>query len=522
MAGCTVHWFRKGLRLHDNPGLLEALKPVGGETLTLKPVFLLDPWFVKNARVGANRWRFLIQSLQDLDNSLKKLGSRLFLIKGSPEDIFPRLLKKWNVKKLTWEEDTEPYAITRDEKIRNIAKSLDVAVITFSGHTLYDPGAVIARNKGDVPLTYVKFQSLVAGVGPPRKPLDPPAALPAGAELQPKELAKEKYDVPDLKNILQTAGRSEADLGPCKFPGGETESLERLMNKISEDNKAWVRNFEKPNTSPNSLEPSTTVLSPYLKFGCLSPRTMYWQLVSVCQGAKHSQPPVSLHGQLLWREFFYTASYGIPNFDKMKGNRICKQIDWDSDPEKLAAWRDARTGFPFIDAIMTQLKEEGWIHHLARHSVACFLTRGDLYQSWERGMEVFEELLLDADWALNAGNWMWLSASAFFHQYFRVYSPVVFGKKTDPEGDYIRKYLPRLAKYPAKYIYSPWEAPLSVQKAAGCIIGEDYPRPIVKHEVVSKENIGRHKKAYDKGKSEDGSQPAKKKQKTMDSFLPKK
>jgi len=140
----------------------------------------------------------------------------------------------------------------------------------------------------------------------------------------------------------------------------------------------------------------------------------------------------------MWREFFYTAGAYTPNFDKMEGNPICKQIPWESKPEHLNAWKEARTGFPYIDAIMTQLKTEGWIHHLARHSVACFLTRGDLWVSWEHGQKVFEELLLDADWSLNAGNWMWLSASAFFHQYFRVYSPVAFGKKTDKHGDYIK------------------------------------------------------------------------------------
>ena len=129
--------------------------------------------------------------------------------------------------------------------------------------------------------------------------------------------------------------------------------------------------------------------------------------------------------------------------------------------------------------------------------------------------QVFEELLLDADWSLNAGNWMWLSASAFFHQYFRVYSPVAFGKKTDKNGDFIRKYIPVLKKMPAAYIYEPWEAPVSVQKQAGCVLGVDYPRRIIKHEVVSKTNIGRMKKAYDASKgvssSSDAPSPAKSK-----------
>ena len=145
---------------------------------------------------------------------------------------------------------------------------------------------------------------------------------------------------------------------------------------------------------------------------------------------------------------------------------------------------------------MRQLRQEGWIHHLGRHAVACFLTRGDLWISWEEGQKVFEELLLDADWALNAGNWMWLSASAFFHQFFRVYSPVAFGKKTDPEGKYIKKYVPELAKFPSGIIYEPWKANLETQKKLGCIIGKDYPKRIVVHEEISKVNIGRMSVAY--------------------------
>ena len=123
-----------------------------------------------------------------------------------------------------------------------------------------------------------------------------------------------------------------------------------------------------------------------------------------------------------------------------------------------------------------------------------------MYISWTKGQEVFEEWLLDADWSLNAANWQWLSASAFFHQYFRVYSPIAFGKKTDKEGDYIRKYLPILKKFPSKYIFEPWTAPPAVQKLAGCIIGKDYPAPIVDHNVISKININRMKLAFEQTK----------------------
>jgi len=516
-SGTVVHWFRKGLRLHDNPALIAALKPVNGEILRLKPVFVLDPWFVKKARVGPNRWRFLLQTLQDLDSSLKALGSRLYVVRGNPTETFEDLFHRWDVKRITWEVDTEPYAKERDAKVEKIAKDKNIEVVTCTSHTLYNPEQVIAKNKGETPLTYQKMLSLLAAIGPPPKAIEKPAELAKEAKASKNDMEKTKYDLPTLKEL----GVKEAELEPCLFPGGETVGLARLTEKISMQNASWVRNFEKPNTSPNSLAPSTTVLSPHLKFGCLSARLMYWKLEEVTKGAKHSQPPVSLNGQLLWREFFYTVGSNTPNFDKMEGNSVCRQIPWGEEKDKLDAWAEARTGFPYIDAIMTQLRKEGWIHHLARHSVACFLTRGDLWQSWEKGQQVFEELLLDADWSLNAGNWMWLSASAFFHQYFRCYSPIAFGKKTDKDGAYIRKYIPILKKFPAKYIYEPWDAPLAVQKAAGCIIGTDYPRPIVKHDVVVKENMAKMKAAYDAGKANAGQAPSASKRKQSEAKEPK-
>lgn len=229
----------------------------------------------------------------------------------------------------------------------------------------------------------------------------------------------------------------------------------------------------------------------------------------IYKGNAHTEPPMSLEGQVLWREFYYCVGTGTPNYDVMVGNPICLQANWrlegrhplESDEavarEQLQCWKESRTGYPWIDAIMVQLKEEGWIHHLARHAVACFLTRGDLYITWERGAQHFEDMLVDEDYYLNNGNWMWLSASAFFHQYFRVYSPVAFGKGYDKEGDYVRNYLPVLKDMPKKYIFEPWTAPLDVQKKAKCVIGVDYPHPIVDHKVISKENITKMKGAYE-------------------------
>ncbi|KAL6137710.1 hypothetical protein ACLB2K_062999 [Fragaria x ananassa] len=280
------------------------------------------------------------------------------------------------------------------------------------------------------------------------------------------------------------------------FKGGESEALKRLRESI--EKKEWVANFEKPKGDPSAfLKPATTVLSPYLKFGCLSSRYFYTCLQDVQKNVKrHTLPPVSLVGQLLWRDFFYTVAFGTPNFDQMRGNKICKQIPWNDDDNLLATWREARTGYPWIDAVMTQLRKWGWMHHLARHSVACFLTRGDLFVHWEKGRDVFVRLLIDSDWAINNGNWLWLSCSSFFYQYNRIYSPISFGKKYDPNGDYIRHFLPVLQDMPKEYIYEPWTAPLSIQNKAKCIIGRDYPKPVVYHDSASKECKKKMAEAY--------------------------
>lgn len=426
----------------------------------------------------------------------------------NPQEHFPRLFEEWNVSVLAFESDIEPYAVTRDEKVISHAKKANVTVIQEYSHTIFNPELVIQRNKGSVPMTYQKYLSIVSELRVP-KPEENPQKLstkhkpPLDSE---ENVDEECYDVPTLEEL----GVNEYDVSSeSLFPGGETEALWRLEDNLKK--VQWICAFEKPNTSPNSLEPSTTVLSPYLKFGCLSSRLFYQKLKDVYKGRKHSQPPTSLEGQLIWREYYYTAAAGTPYFDKMIGNKICVQIPWKTNQVYLKAWRDGMTGYPFIDACMRQLKQEGWIHHLARHAVACFLTRGDLWCHWEDGMKVFEEYLLDADWALNAANWMWLSASAFFHQYYRVYSPIAFGKKTDPEGKFIRKYVPELENYPKNLIYEPWKATMEQQKQFKCIIGKDYPKPIVDHDKAMKENMEKMKKAYaakNSGKREAESPPA--------------
>lgn len=483
----TVHWFRKGLRLHDNPSLRDGLK----NSTTFRCVFIIDPWFAGSSNVGINKWRFLLQCLEDLDRSLRKLNSRLFVIRGQPADALPKLFKEWGTTNLTFEEDPEPFGRVRDLNIMAMCKELGISVVSKASHTLYKLDHIIEKNGGKPPLTYHQFQTVVSNMDSPPQPEETVIARFLGASHTPvSDDHDAKYGVPTLEEL----GFETDRLKPPVWCGGESEALARLERHL--ERKAWVASFGHPKMTPQSLLASQTGLSPYLRFGCLSTRLFYYQLTELYKKIKKAVPPLSLHGQLLWREFFYCAATKNPNFDKMNGNPICVQIPWDDNAQALAKWANGQTGFPWIDAIMTQLREEGWIHHLARHAVACFLTRGDLWISWEEGMKVFDELLLDADWSVNAGMWMWLSCSSFFQQFFHCYCPVRFGRKADPNGDYIRKYLPVLKNFPTKYIHEPWLAPEVEQRAAKCIIGKDFPLPMVNHSVVSRMNIERMKQVY--------------------------
>uniref|UniRef100_A0A672PL14 Cryptochrome-1 n=1 Tax=Sinocyclocheilus grahami TaxID=75366 RepID=A0A672PL14_SINGR len=445
---------------------------------TLRCVYILDPWFAGSSNVGISRWRTWTPAFANLT-------PRLFVIRGQPTDVFPRLFKEWKITRLSYEYDSEPFGKDRDAAIKKLATEAGVEVFVRISHTLYDLDKIIELNGGQSPLTCKRFQMLISRMDAVEIPAETITAEVMGKCTTPvSNDHDDKFGVPSLEELgFETDGLSSA-----VWPGGETEALTRLERHLER---------KRPRMNANSLLASPTGLSPYLRFGCLSCRLFYFKLTDLYRKVKkNSVPPLSLYGQLLWREFFYTVATNNPHFDKMEFNPICVQIPWDRNPDALAKWAEGRTGFPWIDAILTQLRQEGWIHHLARHAVACFLTRGDLWISWEEGMKVFEELLLDADWSVNAGSWMWLGLSSFFQQFFHCYCPVGFGRRTDPNGDYIRRYLPILRGFPAKFIDDPWNAPESVQKFAKCIIGVHYPKPMVNHAEASRINIERMKQIY--------------------------
>ena len=537
----AMHWFRKGLRLADNPALVSCLEQ---SPKNVYPVYVLDGNSYELFRCTPLRANFLVECLQDLDTNLRTLGSRLYVLSGDPTIILPEKWNEWNITDLSYEEEEagEPYALQRDTTIIDLAQTSDIRLFTAKSETLYPLQEYMkkAKNGKAVPSSMTGFQKIFEGMPPMKKALPPPTKedFPLNDDLE--KLSKlylpptKPTDLPWPRDIPRSEVESIWDASDCKnltplVHGGETLARKVLKQKLKDAN--WVAAYEKPKTSATSLEPSTTNLSPYLSWGCLSPREFWFALddaiAKASSGTKKSKPPVSLHGQLLWRDFnnlmAHNANLNHPGcWNHIEGNQYCREVPWDDDPQLLEQWKKGKTGYPWIDAAMRQLAQEGWIHHLGRHAVACFLTRGDLWLNWEEGAKHFEAELLDADYALNGFNWLWLSCSGFFYQYFRCYSPIVFQKKNDPNGNYIRKYVPELKDLPSKYIYAPWEAPTSILDKAGVKLGKNYPRPVVDHKVISKENMNRMNLAYVDHKAREAAsvaaakekKPSKKKQRT--------
>jgi cryptochrome len=466
---------------------------------------------------------------------------RLHLIREAPQSVFPKLFKLWKITHLVFEKDTDAYARDRDEEVMKFAKDAGVEVVVKVGRTLYDPDELVKHNGGKPTMSMSQTQKAAGALGDPAKPIPPPKSLPDPGDTDLSSIGHQKPDPsPDLNSAHRNLSKEESQyasiMGPNKdfavptleemgitaattpHRGGETIAL-KMLDDICKD-EDYTGTFEKPKSAPTDFKPqSTTLLSPHHHFGSLSIREFWWRVEEVYQRRKKNKKPNStipenLHGQLLFRDMYFGAQAALGHsFAQEVGNKVCKFVDWHlrsnmtktSGGEYILAgdyvvdkpeaeiwfrrWKAGITGFPWIDALMRQLKQEGWIHHLGRHAVACFLTRGGCYVHWERGAEVFEEWLIDHEVACNSGNWMWLSCTAFYSQFYRCYSPIAFPKKTDMNGDFVRHFVPELQHFDKKYIYEPWKAPIADQKKWGCLIKGDgsesdegklklYPKPM--------------------------------------------
>ena len=475
----SIHWFRlDSLRLHDNPALFESLN-----AQSVKFVFILDPWCFKDSKRGpsATVWQFLLESLKDLDSKLHKspYNSRLLVFRGEPTAIIPKLIKYWKATKLTFQASQSSFETLKYDKIiANIAQTNGVTVESPYSHTLFTPEA-LKSVFGDKPApSFKEFVTSVASLllsSPVSQPSPCHSApLSTGVQL-PESVEPEvpgEVSIPSLEELGFTAKHASS------WIGGETQALSRLLNYCCEDHED--KNMLNWLLAKNSM-------SPYFRFGCLSVRLFYTRLQQYTSNSKGGNSFFTrVKKNLLLREYSYHLAMVTPNFDQQLNNPHCLPINWESEDKLSRAVVNSQTGIPWIDAIMVQITKEGWAHYLARKSVAYFLTRGCLWQSWEIGKEIFSKYLLDYEDPICVTCWIEDSCCGFISGQVNSFSPCQFGRLMDPEGIYISSYLPILQNFPPEYIHAPWTAPRSVQEEAGCIIGEDYPEAIIDFEAREK------------------------------------
>jgi len=346
----AVHWFRNGLRLHDNPCLLDACQ----NSFFILPLFIIDPDapFAQTAgiRAGAIRANFIMEAIKEMDLKLKEKNSRLVVLVGKPEVVLPKVLEQIDATALYYEREPAPIR-EMDALVLDQIDREKVEIQGYDTHTFHPMEHYLAHCKdGVAPSTYGVFTKIFNKLQVPKEVpnvnLDVFPPLPSSIDAIKEDgecpsMTDLGYDKKDIVNRFKSG---------IQFVGGEDAGITLLNTMMGRTE--WVCTFEKPKTSPNALKVDTTGLSAYVKHGCISPRRFYQELTKVYDkfpASKVSKPPVSLHGQIMWREYNYLMGYTTPNFDKVLENPVARQIPWDDDPVMLAAWKNAKTGYPYID-----------------------------------------------------------------------------------------------------------------------------------------------------------------------------
>jgi len=430
----TIWWIRRDLRLTDNAALHAAL-----EAGSVLPVFIIDPAFDSSS---ARRKDFLYEGLHTLDKDLRERGSYLVIRRNKPLDVLKQLVDRTKADVIFAEEDFTPYARKRDLEIEH-----HLPLHLVNGQTVHHPNAVL-KSDGKPYMVYTPYSKAWK------------SKLPSKLEPYPKP---EKINTPfEIVN---------EKLPPFKtnplFPAGEKEALVRLEEFTFKKIYSYGENRNRIDLD------GTSSLSPYLRFGMLGLR----QAVNTARQAIGQKRGVGAEiwlNELIWREFYIQILYHFPYVSKTSFNKSLANIPWRNNASEFEAWKRGETGIPVVDAAMRQLKETGWMHNRARMIVASYLVK-DLLIDWRWGEAWFMENLLDGDIAANNGGWQWTAGTGTdAAPYFRIFNPALQSRKFDPNGDYIRKWIPELHDMDAKDIHAPWERGIKVK---------GYPkRPIIERD----------------------------------------
>ena len=459
----TLVWFRRDLRVVDNPALYHAA--ANGNRVV--PVFIWRPeeegrWPPSDA----SQW-WLHQSLRSLQRSLREKGSRLIIRLGSVAAVLHELAQETGARGVFWNRRYEPHIHYRDTELETGLVENGLQVRTFNSALLFEPWAT-ATKQGTPFRVFTPFWKACMLSQAPPEPLPEPHSLrpipkwPRSLKL--KELA--------LEPAVDWAG------GLCQaWQPGEAGALDRLEAFVRDGADDYHEQRDIPGVK------GTSRLSPHLHFGEIGPRQV-WHAIEAVGALSHKgglRGRESFLRQLFWREFAHHVLYHNPASADVPLRPAFEHFPWRDDDEGLRAWQSGRTGYPWVDAGMRELWATGWMHNRVRLAAASFLVK-HLLIPWQEGARWFWDTLVDADLANNSMGWQWTAGCGVdAAPYFRIFNPIAQGGRFDPDGTYVRRWVPQIAGLPDRFVHCPWQAPAEVLMNAGVVLGTTYPHPIVDH-----------------------------------------
>lgn len=461
-----IFWHRRDLRIQDNLGLAKATT----KTNKIIGVFCLDPDILQRDDIAPARVKYLLGCLEELKQNYQKLGSDLLIFHNKPLNILPNLAQQLKAEAVYWNLDVEPFSRQRDQNITQAFKEKGIESQTFWDQLLHPPGEILSQANQTPYTVYTPFwrnwssQPKLSPVPSPRHFI----ALDQSERAIASQLGA--INLPTLKDL---GFQWDADL---PLPPGETSALNRLDYFC----QSLIYNYECDRNYP--FLDGTSQLSAALKFGAISPRTI-WEKSQVeltnCNSEEAENNIIAWRKEIAWREFYQHCLYYFPQLAEGPYRQPFKQFPWQNDEQKFQAWCQGKTGYPIVDAAMRQLNQTGWMHNRCRMIVASFLTK-DLIIDWRWGEKYFMEKLYDGDLAANNGGWQWSASSGMDPKPLRIFNPASQAQKFDSEAEYIRTWLPEIKHLDTQYLVSGNIPPLEAHSCG-------YPLPIVNHNQQQKE-----------------------------------
>ncbi len=451
-----LYWFRRDLRLTDNPAWSWAAR--SGRAVV--PVFVLDEEEGERPIGGASRW-WLHGSLQALDRALRRQRNRLVLRRGPAGRVIAELVRESGASAVVWNRLYEPTTVHRDKEIEATCAEAGLETRTFQAGLLFEPDE-IRSGSGSWYRVFTPFwrkclERAVARPAPPPPPPAAPAEWPRSDELECWNLRCSEPDWAASFREVWEPGEASAKTRLSKFLAGAAEQYDRERDRPGIE--------------------GTSRLSPHLHFGEIGPRQVAASAMALPRGPGRD----AFLRELGWREFSHHLLFHNPEMGTRNLRPEFDRMPWRDAPDDLRRWQHGQTGYPIVDAGMRELWTTGWMHNRVRMLVASFLTK-HLLIDWRRGAEWFWDTLVDADWANNSSGWQWTAGSgADAAPYFRIFNPVAQSQRYDAAGVYLRKWLPELRRLPDRAIHAPWTATEPTLAAAGVRLGETYSAPMVDH-----------------------------------------